>query len=58
MPKQSPIQKNADTLQEIKLLVKNLKQELNEVKQEVSIIRKVIDKPKQEEVKSSGWFFA
>ena len=55
MPKKSPIQKNADTLQEIKLLIRGLKQDVAQVRKDLDIIKSksgIVEAPTQ-----SSWFW-
>jgi len=56
MPKKSPIQKNADTLQEILSIVRYLKQEIKEVKKEVNIIKSQVGIVEVEKPTESSWF--
>lgn len=58
MPKKSPIQKNADTLQEILLLVRHLKSEVKEVKKEVNIIKSQVGVIEVEKPTESSWFWS
>ena len=58
MPKKSPIQKNADTLQEILLLVRHLKTEVKEVRKEVSIIKSQVGIVEVEKPTESSWFWS
>ena len=58
MPKKSPIQKNADTLQEIKLLIRGLKQDVKEVKKEVNIIKSQVGIVEVEKPTETSWFWS
>tara|TARA_Y100001972_G_scaffold128928_1_gene192763 strand:- start:1340 stop:1516 length:177 start_codon:yes stop_codon:yes gene_type:complete len=58
MPKKSPIQKNADTLQEILKLVRHLKNEVNEVKKEVNIIKSQVGIVEVEKPTETSWFWS
>ncbi len=58
MPKKSPIQKNADTLQEILSLVRYLKQEVKEVKKEVNIIKSQVGIVEVEKPTETSWFWS
>ena len=57
MPKKSPIQKNADTLQEIKLLIRGLKQDVKEVRKDLDIIKSKSGIVEIEAPTQSSWFW-
>lgn len=55
--KKSPIQKNADTLQEILKLVRYLKTEVAQVKKDVDIIKSQVGIVEVEAPTQSSWFW-
>jgi len=57
MPKKSPIQKNADTLQEIKLLIRSLKTEVAQVRKDLDIIKSKSGIVEVEAPTQSSWFW-